>query len=466
MPNRANIAPLMPKRICYWFVALAAIGLLLRVALFTHYEPIMQPDTSTYVSAAQDLVSGGGFAKSEGRRTPGYPLLIAAIGEDPARIVVTQMALGVGTSLLLFLITLQLTGRPGMAFAIGLSYDLNLQQLFIEAVVVTEPLTTFLLAAMTATLLPTLQRLRARSGAAALAVATGVLGAAAIMVRPQFVFLVLLLPLLVGYAASGPRWPGGRALRHAALVALPIGVALLGWAKVVQHNTGYFALSTQSGFGLVNHSVEFIELAPKEYATVRDILLKYRAERIAAAGHAGNTVWYAWPEIQRATGWSLPEASRQLQRMSMQMFEDHPVRYAQSVMRAWLEFWTVPIFLEPDRLSPTWLAQPLERVWWVEHTLLRLCNLLFVTFLVAVAVSRRVRNAVRWDLNATAIGALVMCSSLLQAMADRGAGSRYAITLQAMVVLLIIVTLARARTGGRRRAPTDAAPASEPIAGS
>jgi len=230
------------------------------------------------------------------------------------------------------------------------------------------------------------------------------------------------------------------------LVTLPMVVAVVGWAKVVESKTGYFATSTQSGFGLVNHSVEFIELAPERYATVRDILLKHRAERMAAAGHAGNTVWYAWPEIREVTGWSLPEASRQLQQMSMQMFAQHPVRYAGSVARAWLEFWTVPIIWAPERISPPWLAQPLQSVWWLEHKLLRIANLLFAVLVAAVVVSRRLRAAARWDLDATAISAVILASSLLQAMADRGAGSRYAMTVQALIALVLMVSASRMRT--------------------
>jgi hypothetical protein len=220
---------------------------------------------------------------------------------------------------------------------------------------------------------------------------------------------------------------------------------VLTWAKVMESKTGYFTMSTQSGFGLVNHSVEFIELAPERYATVRDILLRHRAERIASFGQAGNTIWYALPEIRQATGWSLPEASRQMQQMSMQMFAEHPWLYAQSVFRPWLEFWTVPIIWAPDRISPPWLAEPLKAIWWVEHKLLRLCNLLFVALVATVVVSRRVREAVHWDLGAGAISALILASSLLQAMADRGAGSRYAMTVQALIVLVLIVSAARVR---------------------
>ena len=142
----------------------------------------------------------------------------------------------------------------------------------------------------------------------------------------------------------------------------------------------------------------------------------------------------------------------------MQMFSAHPLLYADSVAHAWLEFWTVPIFWASERISPSWLAPPLRGVWWVEHKLLRLCNLLFVVLVVTVVVSRRVRAAVRWDWDATAISAVILASSVLQAMADRGAGSRYAMTVQALVVLVMIVSAVRLRMRSATRGSRDAVP--------
>jgi 4-amino-4-deoxy-L-arabinose transferase-like glycosyltransferase len=56
---------------------------------------------------------------------------------------IAQMALGVAISLLLYDIALQLTGRPLFAVIAGLAYSFNLGQLFFEANLLTETLTTF-----------------------------------------------------------------------------------------------------------------------------------------------------------------------------------------------------------------------------------------------------------------------------------------------------------------------------------
>ena len=230
-------------------------------------------------------------------------------------------------------------------------------------------------------------------------------------------------------------------------VLVPAVVLLAGWGAVQQGKTGYFTLSTQSGFGLVNHTVDYIELAPDEYALAREVLLRVREQRIAEVGHARNTIWYAWPEIRRVTGWSLPEASRHLQAMCKQMIIAHPGRYAISVARAWVDFWTVPFFWVPEQVEPPALRGAIEGLWWVQHKLLRLANLAFVLVVAAVAVWPALRRRVRWDLSLSAISATVLMSSLIQALADQGASSRYHLPTQSLVVLVLLVVAARWRQG-------------------
>ena len=435
-----------------WLLALLAANLLIRAWAPFPDEIVKVPDSGTYVTAARDLISGD-FSQGLGRRTPGYPLLVAAAGEDPSAIKLAQMTLGVLTSAFLFAITLLITGRPALGFAVGLLHSLNLQQLFVEGVLASEALSTAMAVFAVTALLLVLRRIRSGRASSAIVVAIGILAAAGILVRPQFLFYGLLLPAFVVYAATGLRWPSRRAIGLAALIAAPMVGAVLAWATVLYVKVGHFTMSTQSGLGLVNHSIFFIEHAPARYAGVRDILLEYRAKRIAEVGHPGNTIWYALPTIREATGWSLPEASREMQRMSAQMFIEHPLRYAVGVASASLEFWTVPAM---------WMAPSLDRLWWVEHKLLRLGNLAFALIICGVVVSRRFREALRWDLGMTVIAAMILGSCLLQALADRGAGSRYGITSQSLIVLVVIVAAWRAIAHHRSRRVGTAAAAVTP----
>jgi hypothetical protein len=90
-----------------------------------------------------------------------------------------------------------MTGRPGLAFAAGLTYDINLQQLYIEAALLTEPLTTFFVSSICLGADSKMRRLEARRQCHRLALLTAAAPPSAIMMRPQF-----HLPAAVGAAAG------------------------------------------------------------------------------------------------------------------------------------------------------------------------------------------------------------------------------------------------------------------------
>lgn len=427
---------------------LLLVGVLLRVLLFANYDAVSYPDTGTYLEAARDLIAGE-FTSGLGRRTPGYPLLIVLVGESPRAMMLANMVAGLLVSATLFGITMVLTKRRGLALAVGLSYSLNLQQLFQEGALLTETLSTLSVTAAVLVLVAALPRLQQGRRIVPMLWLIGALAGFAILVRPQFLVLLLLIPALVVHAVSGWRRPSRAALAAAAHASAPGVAMVLAWCTVVYLQVGQFTVSTQSGFGMVNHTIDYIERAPDRYAEVREVLLKTRQSRMAEVGHSRNTIWYAWPEIQRVTGWSLPEASRQLQRMCVAMIVDDPLRYALGVGHAWVDFWTVPILWKEEQLQPAAVASTLQALWWIEHKLLRLSNLLLVVVVLAAAVSTRVRRDVGWDAGMTAVAATVLLSSLIQALADQGASSRYAIPTQALVLLLLAVAGWRWRTARR-----------------
>jgi hypothetical protein len=114
-----------------WLLALVLVGALIRVEFWMVYEPEAHTDTAMYITAARHLATGD-YTGYEGRRTPGDPLLIALGGFSPRGIWALQMLCGLATSALLFYVALQATGRPGFAWLVGMTYNLNLAQLFFE----------------------------------------------------------------------------------------------------------------------------------------------------------------------------------------------------------------------------------------------------------------------------------------------------------------------------------------------
>jgi hypothetical protein len=435
-----------PRR---WFLALVLTSVALRAGLWLVYPPIVAPDTPTYEGVAAHLLSGD-FTGYDGRRPPGYPAVMAVAGLSRPGTFALQMFFGCVIAALLFYLGLALTGRPGLAALAGMSYNLNLAQLFFEANLLSETTATLAVTAACALLVWAFRATRAGRPLGGRLLLLGLISGFAVLTRPQFAYLPLLAAALVAWAA---RRHGGatlaRAAARAALVAGPGLALVLGWAAFNYTRVGFFTLSTQAGLALFDHSLAFIELAPDRWASIRDVAVRYRDARLAAGnGHAAS--WDALPELLAATGLSLPALSRELEKMSVEMFLRHPLRYGVGVAHAWVDFWMAPNYWRLEHLRVPALAPWLRGVWSLEQPLLRLANVAVVALVAASALFPRSRRGLRFDLAMGAIAAVVLLASLTQAAAIWVENARYAIPVQPLVVLLAGVAAPRL---GRSRAP-------------
>ncbi len=424
-----------------WLVVLLLGGIALRAGLWFSYEPIMAPDTPSYMRTATNLLDRD-FSTYDGRRPPGYPVVLALAGGSPRAVWALQMLAGLLISVLLFFIVLSVTGRPGFAAAIAMTYNLNLAQLFFEAFLVAETTGTLLIVAVLARLVTARNSLGEPGRSRWPLVELGVLAGAAVLTRPQFILVPPLLGVLVGAASISRRSHLRRAVRQASLAALPGVLMILAWSSFNYARVGNFTLSTQIGIGLMNQSLAFIELAPDRYGAIRDIYVKHRDAKLAQTGRH-NANWDAIPELQAVTGLSLPALSQELTSLSVYLFLHHPIRYGIGVTRAWIGFWSVPNYWFLDRLSPRWFAAPLLFAWSIEHGLLRLVNVAFLITSALALVSRRFRGRIGYDLTLASISAVVLAASLVQALSEYGENARYAVPVQALIVVAVALATRR-----------------------
>jgi dolichyl-phosphate-mannose-protein mannosyltransferase len=168
------------------------VATVVRLGFALRPPPFLTPDSQGYYLPGWELAHGLGFGP-ELRRTPGYPLFVAAavtlLGDDLRGLVLAQHALGLLTAGLTFLLGRLAYGRVAGLLA-GLGVALAGPLLIYEHYVLTEALFTPLL---TLALLLTLLALR-RPTAIRL-VAAGLALAAATLTRPVADVLVPLLPL-------------------------------------------------------------------------------------------------------------------------------------------------------------------------------------------------------------------------------------------------------------------------------
>src|ERR1700754_2908108 len=94
-----------------WLLLLILAGSVLRLGFWFIYAPVSFPDTGTYMRPAQNILARD-FSTYDGRRPPGYPLVLAIAGLSPNRAWAIQSLMGLATSVLLFYVAFTTTRRP------------------------------------------------------------------------------------------------------------------------------------------------------------------------------------------------------------------------------------------------------------------------------------------------------------------------------------------------------------------
>ncbi|MBA2350958.1 MAG: hypothetical protein H0V78_03955 [Burkholderiales bacterium] len=435
---------LLPREMCWAVAGLVGFGALIRLILFVIYPPVIYPDTGTYMLLAQQIASLD-LRAYDGDRTPLYPLLMVLGGLNARGIYLIQALLGIAASVLLFLTALEFKRSYGLAILVGLVPTVLLNQLFMEANILSEHLTGVLAVAS----LYVGVTMLTRGGGVGSTVVLGLLVAATALARPGYVALVPVYAVVALLQTQQARF--ARAGVYLGAVCLPI----VGWMVVNAATVGQFGLSTRLGLGLMNHSGAFIEYANPRYVIIRDIYLRHRAAVVTspeAQAHRGGeqyvTIFYALDELKAATGLSQIELSKELQKLSLDLFWRYPDLYAKSVFKAWLSYWSAPNYWRPEAIRAPSLATAMEALWRVEQPLIRLANLalvLAVTLLilqVAVRAARRCVSAIVADRRLLALlltGGSVFWFAIFQALFEYSENGRYSIPTQQIAVAFVML---------------------------
>jgi hypothetical protein len=229
------------SRLDAWAIlAIVAVALLWRLGFEFRVAPFVSKDSQSYFLPAWDLVHGGEFQLGL-RRTPGYPLFLAAVlvvlGDDLRGITLAQHLLGAGTAALTYWLGRLTFGRAA-GLAAGLLVALSAPLITYEHYVLSEAVFAFVLTGALVALVAAWRRPSGRGW-----LLGGVLVGACAMVRPvgQAILPLALLAALV----ARPR-PARQSLRDAALVLLGFALLVVPWT--IRNQLAY-NLATPSTFG-------------------------------------------------------------------------------------------------------------------------------------------------------------------------------------------------------------------------
>lgn len=224
-------------------VLLVSGAIVLRVAFFTSAPPFLNPDSAGYYVPGRNLVYGDGFDLGL-RRTPTYPLFIAAVvsfvGEDLQKLVTVQHfvfgpLLVALTYLLGRLVTTRLASVVAAAL-VGISGPLLLYEHYVMTEV---PFAILLLALLSATVLATRHASLLWAGLA------GLLFGALVLCRPSG---QILAPIVGGTLLLLMPAAWSRRLLAVGVLALAALVLIVPWMAYNHQTQGVFAVAGSGRF--------------------------------------------------------------------------------------------------------------------------------------------------------------------------------------------------------------------------
>lgn len=431
------------KNILLWLGVILAAGLLERAALWIAYPVAAGNDTQTYLHLSSSIRNNPDFSLYNGTRTPGYPLFLMWAGSNSAAYLI-QLFLGLLTTLLVFYIALKLSKRPWFAGLLALAHTLNLGQLFFEAALLSEALSTFLLFLCMAGLIflflpsepsPNSPKAFSFNGKNLLAsLLVGLAAVALAMTRPLFAFVPFWGAFFLLF--WGHKTNLKTRLAQAVLVLVPTLVILLLWVNFIHSHFNIIGLDSIGGYHLVNHVSSFFELTPDQYSAIRETFLKFRASHIAESGSPVNTIWDAIPQLMKQTHLNYYSLGRLMGKISTDLIRAHPDLYLQNLARGWWWFWKVGVFWLPGGFSISWVRSLLSGLMLLERWVLFGVNLLFLAGSLALLPPKTRTwlkpNSFLWF----SVGA-IWITSILQTLAEHGDNARFLAPMQTLVLLVV-----------------------------
>lgn len=419
------------KNLRIWLVCVLLVAIALRVGLILTYPPVSFNDTHSYRRSANAILNEDQVY--DGTRTPGYPAWMALVGDDRA-VYASQLLLGLGITMMWFFIGYLAGGKVIIGGLAALAHTLNPGQLFFEANLLTETLSTFWLVLALLGVCVWCYRESYRKWW--LGAFVGLAVSLAILTRPLFIFLPILLAFFLGLSIENKllriNW---KAILG---VLLPSILLVGGWMRWVHNNYQVFSLTAMTGYHLVQHTGYYFEDVPDVHAELRDVYLAYRDARVAERGTQGNAIWDAIPAMQEASGLGFYQLSQVLQEISIDLILRNPGLYLSYVIRGWWLFWRAPVYWNAAGFPWQILSNVVSVLIIGARGLLFMMNLLFLFGSIAALVSKRLREI--WSLAPFHFFLLVMVwlTSVASSLLDHGDNPRFLVPLQTVVVFLVL----------------------------
>ena len=303
--------------------SVGAVSILCHAAYFLRFKDFQVRDSASYIAPAASFIRGDGFLNPAGqpdtRRTPGYPLVIAAFlrtGSELQYLIVFQHAIAVLLAIGVAAFTLRLTGRGLDAVVAGTALSLDPATLNAANSVLTETL----FAGALALVCYALWTLSLGTRGARFVTSVGFIAGTTTLIRP--IALLFVVPAAVFVLLAQHRRP----IRTALTFVLAFSLVPLAWAGRNYRETGYFSVSSISGLTMVLRGAGTLAIDD-----VGDFDTNYLARRTQLEGEACDEI--RRQEQLECANASVATRAAYLGRRGQEVVVSHPTAYARVVLR-------------------------------------------------------------------------------------------------------------------------------------
>ena len=327
----------LPFRTAAVYALLFAVAFCFYSALWSS-APVMESDSWTYLTAAQDLSDFHIDRLQE--RTPGYPLLLLLTGssQSPSRTLFCVSLLMHFASIWLLASVLYSAGVREVMLTLFAFILLLPPYVEPAAYVLSENLTEAMLVAGFVTFIFWILQNRTTwifiSGLA--------IGYAA-LTRPTYQLLAFAMAgyiLVANFLLhSVLKWKD--VIKGCLILVCGSIVITTGYAFVNYRSVGYFGATPQLGFALTQKTLRVVERLPDEYAVIREALIRARnSALISGAEHTGYSyIDGTVLELTKVTGLNRAQLSNTLLRINLLLIQKAPAHYLQEVVWAFGSYW-------------------------------------------------------------------------------------------------------------------------------
>ena len=419
-------------------ILVLSFGLLMRLIILIGYGGITHfPDSENYIDLAKEIYTLD-FSNYEGRRTPGYPGLIALAQNNLTLVIAYQLILGLLSLWLLFMLTLNLSSKK-IALITCLTFSCFYNIIYLEFAILTETLTHFLLL-LSIWYINKCNLLELNKPIKHYLI-LGLILSLTYLTKPLFIYVPL--GFFIYYVVKNFNFSSSFQIIKPLLTLLVCVSIYFGWNNFNQQKIGHFTNTQYFGINLAQTATPFFEKADNKDALIRDIVVKHRDSILKENPKAlAMSVWFAQNELKSKTNLTDIELSFKLGEISKQLFKNYPLLYAKQVGISWFLFWGRPhLYVNSKNYNLPYLGAVTNKIWFlIMCYIVVVINVLFILFSLFTLKSNIKYKHVILDQTLFII-CIILAGSLGQALVAFGSNPRFCMPFFSLIIYVVVLNI-------------------------